>query len=82
MGLKVLTYAVAHHVRDPFEAIFNKYERFQEFKDFMEKQFIDFKLKRNLWNVSKTADEIDIQRSHLYNKIEKYSLKREESLSS
>ena len=32
---EVLTYAVAHHVRDPFEAIFNKYERFQDFKDYM-----------------------------------------------
>ncbi len=76
---EVLTYAVAHHERDPFEAIFTKYERFQDFKDYMEKQFIDFKLKKNVWNVSKTADEIDIQRSHLYNKIEKYNLKREES---
>ncbi len=78
---EVLTYAVAHHVRDPFEAIFNTHERFQDFKDYMEKQFIEFKLKKNVWNVSKTADEIDIQRSHLYNKIEKYSLKREESVS-
>ena len=78
---EVLTYAVAHYVRDPFAEIFGKYERFQDFKDFMEKQFIEYKLKRNAWNVSKTADEIDIQRSHLYNKIEKYSLKREESVS-
>ncbi|MFM6951716.1 MAG: helix-turn-helix domain-containing protein [Bacteroidota bacterium] len=31
---------------------------------------------QNGWNVAKTAQEIDIQRSHLYNKIEKYSLKR------
>ncbi len=78
---EVLTYAVAHHIRDPFEAIFNTHDRFQDFKDYMEKQFIEFKLKKNVWNVSKTADEIDIQRSHLYNKIEKYSLKREESVS-
>ena len=34
------------------------------------------KLKKNNWNVAKTAVEIDIQRSHLYNKIDKYSLKR------
>jgi DNA-binding NtrC family response regulator len=77
----VLTYAVAHPTADPMEAIFNKYAHFQDFKDFMEKQYIAYKLRINGWNVSKTADEIDIQRSHLYNKIEKYSLRREENVS-
>ncbi|HZG01400.1 MAG TPA: sigma-54 dependent transcriptional regulator [Chitinophagales bacterium] len=78
----VLTYGVAHPTADPMEAIFNKYSHFQDFKDFMEKQYIAYKLKTNGWNVSKTADEIDIQRSHLYNKIEKYSLRREENTGS
>ncbi len=78
---EVLTYGVANPTRDPFESIFNKYDKFQDFKDYMEKQFIEYKLRVNNWNVSKTADEIDIQRSHLYNKIEKFSLKREESVS-
>jgi two-component system nitrogen regulation response regulator NtrX len=59
------------------EDIFEKYDKFQEFKDFMERVFIEFKLQKNGWNVTKTADEIDIQRSHLYNKIEKYSLRRD-----
>ncbi len=54
-------------------------QNFQEFKDQMEKDFILHKLEKNNWNVSKTADEIEIQRSHLYNKIEKYGLKRTES---
>lgn len=79
--IDVLTYAVAHPTADPMEAIFNKYAHFQDFKDFMEKQYIAYKLRMNNWNVSKTADEIDIQRSHLYNKIEKYSLRREENVS-
>jgi DNA-binding NtrC family response regulator len=39
--------------------------------------FIDAKLKKNNWNVAKTASEIDIQRSHLYNKIDKFDLKRD-----
>jgi len=39
--------------------------------------FIDAKLKKNNWNVAKTATEIDIQRSHLYNKIEKFDLARD-----
>ena len=79
---EVLTYGVANPARDPMEAIFNQYEKFQDFKDYIEKQYIEYKLRVNGWNVSKTADEIDIQRSHLYNKIEKYNLKREESNSS
>ena len=43
---------------------------------FAEKDYIKYKLEKNNWNVSKTADDIDIQRSHLYSKIEKYGLKR------
>ena len=58
------------------EDIVNQYEKFQDFKDFAEQVFIDTKLRKNGWNVAKTAQEIDIQRSHLYNKIEKFSLKR------
>jgi DNA-binding NtrC family response regulator len=53
-----------------------KFEKFQEFKDYAETIFLEYKLKKNGWNVAKTALEIDIQRSHLYNKIEKYGLKR------
>lgn len=58
--------------------VFDKYPKFQEFKEYIEKQFIEYKLAQFNWNVSKTADEIDIQRSHLYNKIEKFNLKRGE----
>lgn len=50
--------------------------KFQDFKDYSEKAFLEYKLNLNNWNVAKTAAEIDIQRSHLYNKIEKYALKR------
>ena len=55
---------------------YEKFANFQDYKDFAEREFIKFKLEKNNWNVSKTADDIDIQRSHLYSKIEKYSLKR------
>ena len=54
----------------------DKHDKFQDFKDFAEAMFLDAKLKKNNWNVAKTAVEIDIQRSHLYNKIDKYGLKR------
>ncbi|MBK1441736.1 sigma-54-dependent Fis family transcriptional regulator [Parapedobacter sp. ISTM3] len=56
---------------------YDDFSSFQDFKDYTEKEYIKYKLEKNGWNVSKTADEIDIQRSHLYSKIEKYGLKRE-----
>lgn len=54
----------------------SKFATFQDYKDYAEKEFIKFKLDKNAWNVSKTAEDIDIQRSHLYSKIEKFGLKR------
>ncbi len=57
---------------------YDGFKNFQEYKDFAEREYIKFKLEKNNWNVSKTADDIDIQRSHLYSKIEKYGLKRGE----
>ena len=57
---------------------FDQFKNFQEYKDYAEREYIKFKLEKNNWNVSKTADDIDIQRSHLYSKIEKYGLKRGE----
>jgi DNA-binding NtrC family response regulator len=57
---------------------FEDFSKFQDFKDHAEMEFIKFKLEKNNWNVSKTAEDIDIQRSHLYSKIEKFGLKRNE----
>jgi len=61
------------------QTIYDKFTKFQEFKDYAEKNFILHKLKSNGWNIAKTAQEIEIQRSHLYNKIDKFSLKREDA---
>jgi len=57
---------------------YDKFSNFQDYKDYAEKEFIKYKLEKNNWNVSKTADDIEIQRSHLYSKIEKFGLKRSE----
>ena len=54
-----------------------QFTSFQDFKDYSECEFITYKLEKNNWNVSKTADDLDIQRSHLYSKIEKFGLKRD-----
>ena len=59
------------------EPDYDRFANFQDYKDFAERQYLEFKLGKNNWNVSKTAEEIDIQRSHLYNKIEKFGLKRD-----
>ncbi len=58
------------------ESLFEQFSRFQDFKEFIERDFIEHKLNKNNWNVSKTAEELDIQRSHLYNKIDKFDLER------
>ncbi len=55
----------------------DSFDSFQDYKDHAEKEFIKYKLEKNNWNVSKTADDLDIQRSHLYSKIEKFGLKRD-----
>lgn len=54
------------------------YDDFQDFKTAMEKVFIVDKLKQMNWNISKTAELIGIQRSHLYTKMEKYEIKKDE----
>jgi two-component system, NtrC family, nitrogen regulation response regulator NtrX len=51
---------------------------FQEFKEKAERAFIIKQLKANDWNISKTAEILDIQRSHLYNKMKKYEIEKEE----
>ena len=51
---------------------------FQEFKEKAERAFILKQLKANDWNISKTAEILDIQRSHLYNKMKKYEIEKGE----
>jgi two-component system nitrogen regulation response regulator NtrX len=51
---------------------------FSEFKEAAERAFILQKLRENDWNVSETARILDMPRSNLYKKIERYELVREE----
>jgi DNA-binding NtrC family response regulator len=53
-----------------------QYSDFQDYKEAMEKEFIQHQLNKHDWNISATADAIGIMRSHLYNKIKKYELER------
>ena len=59
------------------EEMFDLSNSFQEFKERAEKQFIERQLEANAWNISKTADILEIQRSHLYSKIKKYNIEKE-----
>ncbi|HEU4563372.1 MAG TPA: sigma-54 dependent transcriptional regulator [Gemmatimonadaceae bacterium] len=52
---------------------------FEEFKDAAERAFLLAKLREMDWNVSETARTLDMPRSNLYKKIERYGLARESS---
>lgn len=56
--------------------IMNISNSFQEFKEKAERAFILKQLEVNQWNISKTADLLGIQRSHLYAKIKKYEIEK------
>ena len=58
--------------------IIDESNSFQEFKEKSEKAFIIKQLNENNWNISKTAELLDIQRSHLYNKMKKYGIEKGE----
>ena len=64
---------------DPLVNLLEQYDEFGEFRDMAEKIFIEKKLDEFDWNVSRTAEAIGIQRSHLYNKMNKYGIAREDS---
>ncbi len=55
---------------DPFAA-----RSFEEFKDLSEKLFIELKLAENEGNVKRTAEQLGMQRSHLYKKLDRFGLK-------
>jgi two-component system nitrogen regulation response regulator NtrX len=52
---------------------------FEEFKDSAERAFLLAKLREYDWNVSETARAVEMPRSNLYKKIERYGLTREKS---
>ncbi len=50
---------------------------FEEFKAQAERAYLLAKLRAFDWNVSETARALDMPRSNLYKKIERYGLTRE-----
>jgi two-component system nitrogen regulation response regulator NtrX len=57
---------------------FTQAATFAEFKDQAERAFILQKLREHDWNVSETARAVEMPRSNLYKKIERYGLERED----
>ncbi len=51
---------------------------FSEFKEHAERVYLLQKLREHDWNVSETARAIEMPRSNLYKKIERYGLVRED----
>ena len=51
---------------------------FEAFREEAERQFLLQKLREHSWNVSETARAIEMPRSNLYKKIERYGLTREQ----
>ncbi|MGD8726580.1 MAG: helix-turn-helix domain-containing protein, partial [Gemmatimonadales bacterium] len=49
---------------------------FEEFKQTAERAYLQAKLEANGWNVSETARKLNMPRSNLYKKIEKYGIAR------
>lgn len=60
-----------------FEDILNTSTTFQDFKDRAEAAYIKHQLRLHNWQITKTAQALNIQRSHLYNKMRRYGLHRE-----
>ena len=52
---------------------------FENFRQDAERAFLLSKLREHAWNVAETARVLDMPRSNLYKKIEKYRLNREET---
>lgn len=61
---------------DKLEDMVAQVDNFQEFKELAERIYLLQKLEEYDWNISKTAEAIDIQRSHIYNKMKKYNIER------
>lgn len=58
------------------DLLVNETQKFKRFKEQAERLFLLGKLEENDWNISQTAKAIDIQRSHMYNKMKKYDIER------
>lgn len=62
-------------VAEPTHSDYFVFETLRDAKDAFEKAFIIKKLEENNWNISKTAEILQIERSNLHRKIKAYNIK-------
>ncbi|MCB1049383.1 MAG: sigma-54-dependent Fis family transcriptional regulator [Acidobacteria bacterium] len=56
------------------ELWFGNFTSLKDARDYFEKKFIEYHLRRNEGNISRTADIIQLERSHLHRKIKQYGI--------
>ena len=54
-------------------------DSYRDAKELFEKQFLLEKLQKNNWNISRTAEEIGLERSNLHRKIKSYGIDQEKN---
>lgn len=62
------------HAQHPSSPITDYPDSLREARDNFEKEFLTLKLKEQNWNISKTAEKIEIERSNLHRKIKSYGI--------
>ncbi|NWF52883.1 MAG: sigma-54-dependent Fis family transcriptional regulator [Nitrospirae bacterium] len=62
-------------IGEPTKEDYSSFTTLREARDAFEKNFITKKLEENNWNISKTAEILQIERSHLHKKIKAYNIK-------
>jgi two-component system nitrogen regulation response regulator NtrX len=67
-------YDVSEVYSSELDKIINSDITLRDFQDLSEKIFIEKKLRENGWNISKTAELLDMQRSHLYTKMKQLNI--------
>ena len=58
---------VGHHAANPL--LSKSYDSLRDARNAFEKEYISRKLREHHWNISRTADDLKIERSHLHRKI-------------
>ena len=60
----------------PAQGLLEQYDDFTAYRDRAVELFLHYQLEKHGWNVSRTAETIGIQRSHLYNMMGKFEIER------
>jgi len=68
---------LANQATAPTSSLFD-IDHFEVFRETAEKLYLEQKLAENDWNVKRTAERLAMQRSNLYKKIDRHTLRKPE----